>query len=144
MARPFRVSNRLPSELSNVECLSFLLDRWEWYSASCEFFNRNMLALSPQYKLRFNSIHFSVHIMSEWNPVQDGGVDRRSEWNSETSDLVTCNSSICKMIIKRWKAKGCEKGQSRRLKKLFAAGHVADAGMEQAAGVTVTNVRVAQ
>ena len=44
-------------------------------------------------------------------------------------------------IIKRWKAKGCEKGQSRRLKKLFADGHVADAEMEQAAGVPV-NVRV--
>ena len=30
-------------------------------------------------------------------------------------------------IIKRWKAKGCEKGQSRRLKKLFADGRVVDA-----------------
>ena len=29
------------------------------------------------------------------------------------------------------------------LKKLFAAGHVVDAEMEQAVGVTVTNVRVA-
>ena len=47
-------------------------------------------------------------------------------------------------IIKRWKAKGCEKGRSRRLKKLFAAGHVVDAEMEQAAGVTVTNVRATE
>ena len=48
-------------------------------------------------------------------------------------------------IIERWKAKGCEKGQSRRLKKLFADGHVVDAEMEQAAGVfvTVSNVQCA-
>ena len=48
-------------------------------------------------------------------------------------------------IIERWKAKGCQKGQSRRLKKLFADGHVVDAEMEQAAGefVTVTNVQCA-
>ena len=45
-------------------------------------------------------------------------------------------------IIKRWKAKGCAKGQSRRLKKLFADGRVVDAEMEAAAGVTVTNVHV--
>jgi hypothetical protein len=45
-------------------------------------------------------------------------------------------------IIKRWKAKGCEKGQSRRLKKLFADGRVVDAEMEQAAGVTVTVTNV--
>eukprot|EP01043_Picozoa_sp_COSAG02_P012143 COSAG02_NODE_463_length_21833_cov_11.529539_11_plen_75_part_00 len=32
-------------------------------------------------------------------------------------------------------AKGCEKGHSRRLQKLFADGHVVDAEMEQAAGV---------
>ena len=46
-------------------------------------------------------------------------------------------------IIERWMAKGCEKGQSRRLQKLFADGHVVDAEMEQAAGVTVSDVRVA-
>ena len=48
-------------------------------------------------------------------------------------------------IIERWKAKGCQKGQSRRLKKLFADGHVVDAEMEQASGefVTVTNVQCA-
>ena len=41
-------------------------------------------------------------------------------------------------IIKRWKVKGCEKGQSRRLKKLFVDGHVVDAEMEQAAWVPTT------
>ena len=46
-------------------------------------------------------------------------------------------------IIERWMAKGCEKGQSRRLQKLFADGHVVDAEMEQAAGVTVSDVSVA-
>lgn len=45
-------------------------------------------------------------------------------------------------IIERWKAKGCVKGQSHRLKKLFADGVVVDAEMEQAAAVTVTNARV--
>lgn len=45
-------------------------------------------------------------------------------------------------IIERWKAKGCEKGQSRRLKKLFADGHVVEAEMERAVGVTVSDVRV--
>ena len=45
-------------------------------------------------------------------------------------------------IIERWKAKGCVKGQSRRLKKPFADSVVADAEMEQAAGVTLTNARV--
>ena len=45
-------------------------------------------------------------------------------------------------IIERWKAKGCVKGKSRRLKKLFADGVVVDAEMEQAAGVTVTNAWV--
>ena len=66
--------------------------------------------------------------------------------DSPTNDFDMSASDIAKIpvdaIIKRWKAKGCEKGQSRRLKKLFADGHVVDAEMEQAAGVTVSNVRV--
>ena len=44
-------------------------------------------------------------------------------------------------IIKRWMEKGCAKGRSRQLKRLFADGCVNDAEMQQAAGVTATNVR---
>ena len=47
-------------------------------------------------------------------------------------------------IIKRWTEKGCAKGRSRQLKRLFADGCATDAEMQQAAGVTVTNVRARQ
>jgi hypothetical protein len=61
---------------------------------------------------------------------------------SHFSAISTGRDSIID-LIERWMAKGCEKGQSRRLQKLFADGHVVDAEMEQAAGVTVSDVRVA-
>ena len=64
------------------------------------------------------------------------GLGRTARWDG--IDKIPVEATI-----KRWKVKGCEKGQSRRLKKLFADGRVVDAEMEQAAGVegvTATNV----
>ena len=54
------------------------------------------------------------------------------------------NFSRCHHQARRWMEKGCAKGRSRQLKRLFTGGCVTDAEMQQAAGVTVTNVRACQ
>ena len=54
------------------------------------------------------------------------------------------NFSRCHHQARRWMEKGCAKGRSRQLKRLFTDGCVTDAEMQQAAGVTVTNVRARQ
>ena len=109
---------------------------------------------------QLNPVVITVHAVAH---VLELGLHAGLDHHPEITETLQCNqdlyseysrsgraagwTDIAKIpvdtIIERWMAKGCEKGQSRRLQKLFADGHVVDAEMEQAAGVTVSDVRVA-